>query len=108
LLDTPWPKVSQAKSALGAALLELPATDQVLALLRDDRPAPEHELPRTGVSEAWEKLLSSAFIRGDPYGTRCSTVITVDADGQAQFEEWSWGRTGEERSRVRFEFKVET
>ena len=107
LLDTPWPKVTQAKSALGEALLKLPATEPVLTLLRDDRPAPEHELPRTGVSEAWERLLSSAFIRGDEYGTRCSTVISVAADREARFQEWSWDRDGEEVSRASFSFKID-
>jgi uncharacterized protein with NRDE domain len=107
LLDTPWRKVIQAKSALGAALLELPATGSVLTLLRDDTQAPDHELPRTGVSAAWERLLSSAFIKGSDYGTRCSTVITVDDDKNTRFEEWTWDRAGEEVSRVHHVFVIE-
>src|SRR5277367_6697575 len=72
LLDTPWPKVEQAKSRLATALDALPDEQGLLALLRDDAPAPDEKLPRTGVSLDWERLLSSAFINAPDYGTRCS------------------------------------
>ncbi|MGH8231584.1 MAG: NRDE family protein, partial [Steroidobacteraceae bacterium] len=63
LLDTPWPKVRAAKSALAAALTRLPDDAALLELLRDERQADDGQLPRTGVSLEWERLLSSAFIR---------------------------------------------
>jgi tetratricopeptide (TPR) repeat protein len=51
-------------------------------------------VPATGVSLAWERLLSAAFIRSPDYGTRCSTVIKVGAgsNGQpcASFDEQTW------------------
>jgi uncharacterized protein with NRDE domain len=94
LLDTPWPKVRHAKSRLEAALREMPDTAPLLALLRDDRPAPDDELPRTGLSIEWERLLSSAFVRAGEYGTRCSTIIRIDARGRAYFDEWSWDSAG--------------
>src|ERR1700727_1192516 len=50
LLDTPWPKVQMAKSRLSRALSCLDTTDTVLALLRDEAPAPDDQLPRTGGS----------------------------------------------------------
>src|SRR6202021_4084423 len=50
LLDTPWPKVQNAKGRLHAALDELTDTAPLLDLLRDDQPAPDALLPRTGVS----------------------------------------------------------
>ncbi len=48
----------------------------LFAVLGDRRDAPDHELPATGVSLEWERLLSSPFIVGEDYGygTRCSTV----------------------------------
>lgn len=87
LLDTPWPKVARGKSALAEALRSLPDTEGMFALLRDDAIAPDHELPRTGVSLEWERLLSAAFIRSETYGTRSSTVIVAGADGSICFEE---------------------
>ncbi len=107
LLDTPWPKVRHAKSRLEAALREMPDTAPLLALLRDDRPAPDHELPRTGLSLEWERLLSSAFVRAGDYGTRCSTIIRIDARGRAYFDEWSWNSAGADSGKVGRQFQLE-
>jgi uncharacterized protein with NRDE domain len=106
LLDTPWPKVQQAKSRLSAALSDLSRTDAALALLRDDTPAPDHQLPRTGMSLEWERLLSSAFIRSPDYGTRCSTLVRIDRRRHACFDEWTWDSAGEETGRVSLEFEL--
>ncbi len=94
LLDTPWPKLRKAKAALQAALDNVDDPAAVLEVLRDDRPALDAELPRTGVSLEWERLLSSAFVRGPVYGTRCSTVIRIDRRGTAWFDEWIWNSSG--------------
>ncbi|MGC1520246.1 MAG: NRDE family protein, partial [Steroidobacteraceae bacterium] len=107
LLDTPWPKVRKAKGMLEAALLEMPDTASLLTLLRDDRPAPDHELPRTGVSLEWERLLSSAFVRASDYGTRCSTIIRIDARARAYFDEWSWNAAGAADGAVDRQFQLE-
>jgi len=104
LLDSPWPKVLAAKSRLHSALDSLPDTAPLLELLRDDRPAPDAALPRTGVSLEWERLLSSAFIRAPGYGTRCSTVILRDRAGHTSFREWTWNAAGEEVGQTTREF----
>ena len=106
LLDTPWPKVVSAKAALAAALTRLPDEDALLELLRDDRPADDHELPRTGLSLEWERLLSSAFIRSDEYGTRCSTIVLIDRVGEAQFTEWTWSASGALAGQSDFRFRL--
>jgi uncharacterized protein with NRDE domain len=106
LLDTPWPKVVAAKAALGDAILRLPDESALLDLLRDNRPARDDQLPRTGVSVEWERLLSSAFIRADEYGTRCSTIITLDSRGEARFTEWTWHRDGAPAGEARFRFHI--
>ncbi len=75
LLDTPWPKVTNLKSRLLDVLDDWTDEKAVLALMRDDQPAPDEHLPRTGISLDWERLLSSAFIRAPDYGTRSTTLI---------------------------------
>jgi uncharacterized protein with NRDE domain len=100
LLDTPWPKVQQAKSRLSEGLARLPDTSRLLALLRDSAPADDTGLPRTGLSLPWERMLSSAFIRAPGYGTRCSTIITITHDGDVRFTEWTWDQQGEMAGRV--------
>jgi uncharacterized protein with NRDE domain len=107
LLDTPWPKVQNAKTRLQAALLGLTDTAPLLDLLRDDRPASDAQLPRTGVSLEWERLLSSAFVRAPDYGTRCSTIIRIERQGRAYFDEWSWNSVGSDIGRTSLQFELE-
>ncbi|GFO54582.1 hypothetical protein GMSM_15890 [Geomonas sp. Red276] len=91
LLDTPWPKVERGKAGLGRVLAgEDPSVEELFAVLADRTKAPDEELPDTGVGLEWERLLSPIFIESERYGTRCSTVIMVDMDGQAVFVERSF------------------
>jgi uncharacterized protein with NRDE domain len=106
LLDTPWPKVERAKSQLATALKSVPDDSALLELLRDDRVPGDEELPRTGVSLEWERLLSSAFIAGDGYGTRSSTILIVDRDGQVSFREWTWHADGTLGNEVSYQFQI--
>jgi uncharacterized protein with NRDE domain len=108
LLDTPWPKLVNAKAALGAALTRLPDEKPLLELLRDEQPAHDAWLPRTGVSQEWERMLSSAFVRSDTYGTRCSNLVLMNQLGQIRFTEWTWNASGELQGEVKFSFQRST
>ncbi|SDS51226.1 Uncharacterized conserved protein, contains NRDE domain [Pseudomonas asplenii] len=92
-LDTPWPKLLKARTALGQAL-ERPAPEHLLALLGDRQTAAFAELPDTGVGLATESLLSSVFIASPSYGTRASTALIVNADGTRHLLERSFGPHG--------------
>ncbi len=99
-LDTPWPKVVKAKREL-EKLMDAPEGQLVGSLFRllaDDAMAPDDALPDTGLAVEAERAASSIFIRTPDYGTRCSTVVLVDAKGNVYFEEWSVpeGRVAEE------------
>ena len=91
-LDTPWPKVRALQAAL-AQQARRPAAGQFAALeaaLTDSNAAPDAQLPSTGVTPAWERALSAAFIRvpGDPgYGTRCSTLLRTDGNSRIHVRE---------------------
>lgn len=92
LLDTPWPKVERGRCAL-RQVLEQPAegvADALLGLLTDRTPAPDAELPSTGVPLEWERWLSPMFIIAPGYGTRSSTVLMVSATGCARMVEMTW------------------
>ena len=101
LLDTPWPKVAHGKRAL-SALADSAAADRdgnrlagaLFTLLENRAAAPDSELPRTGVSGEWEKLLSPMFIAAPGYGTRASTILMADHAGNVQFHERSFGPDG--------------
>lgn len=92
-LDTPWPKLLNARSSL-EAVLEQPDAGSLVALLADERRASDGELPETGVGLATERLLSSVFITSPNYGTRASTALIVHADGRRELLERSFGPSG--------------
>lgn len=109
LLDTPWPKVVEGKRRLQALLDDDRwCEESVLELLFDREPAPEADLPDTGVSRAFERALSAIFIEGGAYGTRSSTVLTVDREGRARFVERTYEPATLAPSTVEFEFTVQS
>lgn len=93
LLNTPWPKVQHGRTAL-ADLLEKTADsihhEALFSILENQATAPDHLLPQTGVGYEWEKILSSTFITSPTYGTRSSTLLTIDIEGEATIIERTW------------------
>ncbi len=89
LLDEPWPKVKRSVEGLARILEGERAIDpeELFALLADRRPAPDGELPDTGVGLAAERALSPPFIATPGYGTRGTTLLLVSADGRASLLE---------------------
>lgn len=83
-LDEPWPKVLRLKAQVRAGLDMATTLDTLVQHLFDalaDRdPAPDDELPRTGVPLARERELSPAFILTPDlrYGTRSSTLVITE------------------------------
>lgn len=92
-LNSPWPKLVRARSALQQCL-NAPEADDLLRLLSDAEPAADADLPSTGVPYEWEKRLSSVFIASADYGTRASTALIRHADGSAQIVEHRFGPAG--------------
>lgn len=117
-LDTPWPKLLQLKARLGAALQksrDLQALcDACFAALADPQPAPDAQLPATGVPLQRERQLSPAFIRiageAGVYGTRCSTLVVVEqgaAGRQVLMAERRYGSDGAVSGNSSFQFELE-
>lgn len=102
LIDAPWPK-SERLRANAARALEGSAdslVDRLFDALSDQTPVTDDELPRTGVPIEWERRLATAFIVSPDYGTRSSSVVTVNRDGRLRFEERSFDASGAETGRV--------
>ena len=97
LLATPWPKVRRLTEAV-ADVLAAPSDDAMdealFAALRDRTVPPDAQLPDTGVGLDWERRLAPAFIVSADYGTRCSTVLKLSADGVLHFEERTYSAAG--------------
>ena len=95
-VDTPWPKVVRATTAMNEAL-GLPietARAHLFGMLGDRRTAEDDILPSTGVSRELEKLLSAVFLVGEVYGTRCSTLVEHRRDGEVRIEERTYAIGG--------------
>ena len=113
LLDTPWPKVTRTKAAFRRWCQQEKDSDDgdddlgpLLALLHDTDRAPDGELPATGITLERERLLSAPFIIGADYGTRCSTVLTITAEGSAHWIERSFDSAGHATGEVEQRFAV--
>jgi uncharacterized protein with NRDE domain len=106
LLDVPWPKVRLGTARLAGQLDARIDSDTLLALLDDTRTAADDELPRTGVSEEWERKLSAVRIVAEGYGTRSSTALLIGAEGEVSIAERSFDERGEARSIVRERFAI--
>lgn len=95
LLDSPWPKLVAARHRFAAALPQLPDTSSLFDVLADTEIVPDHELPSTGVSLEWERLLSAIFVQSADYGTRASTVAWLRRDGAVSLHEKTFGPDGQ-------------
>ncbi len=94
-LDAPWPKTRRLAAALEDWLgRDDPPLDDLWAALADEWRPDDAELPATGIALPLERLLSAAFIRGQDYGTRASTVIAIDHDGHGFIAERRFGPQG--------------
>ncbi|MCX7041967.1 MAG: NRDE family protein [Gammaproteobacteria bacterium] len=89
-LDATWPKGTHATQALSEWLLKNPDeatnTADLFEALADTTHAPDSLLPDTGVGIELERALSPPFLRGETYGTRCSTIVLVAANEIAFLE----------------------
>lgn len=95
LLDSPWPKLVQARQQFAAALQRLPDETAFFDLLADQTIVADENLPQTGVPLAWERLLSAVFVKSESYGTRASSLLWQNTDGVVQVHEKNYGVEGQ-------------
>lgn len=99
-LDQPWPKLTWLNAELERVLSEgEPETEQLMSLLGRTDPVSE---------AASDDVPATPFVLGEAYGTRCSTVVTMRADGLCRFTERRFGPGGKSRGESAFEFQAES
>lgn len=105
-LDTPWPKTVALKAAVQAWLDAGDWQDSrpLFAALANDTRPPDAALPDTGVGLERERFVAPAFIRGAQYGTRCSTLLWVTAQGAGTLIERRFGPEGVLLDETRLDF----
>lgn len=94
--DTPWPKTRTLMQRLQHWIDAGGETDfaPLFEALADEQPAADAQLPDTGIGLARERWLSAAFIRGETYGTRASTVVAIGHEGSGVIAERRFGPNG--------------
>ncbi len=107
-IDSDWPKVSAAREQLDAIVQKTGAIDhtELLNMLADRKIAADEQLPDTNIGIEWERKLSPMFIKTDEYGTRVSTVITIDDSALVNFTERSYDREGEIENENAYTFRI--
>ncbi|WP_100402657.1 NRDE family protein [Bacillus sp. FJAT-42315] len=107
-LNTPWPKTERGKQSLQSCVHNKIVADAncLFASLQSEEQMADEELPQTGVSLQWERLLSSMFINSEQYGTRSSTVLTIDRNDRVQFIERTY-TNGRWTAEEQFHFVIE-
>jgi len=94
-LGADWPKMLTARTGAEALLTSAAPSAALFELLA-----------RRGTGPPADRYRSAHFIEGPVYGTRCSTVITIDAAGEVTFAERSFDAAARLTSEVRETFRI--
>ena len=83
LLDAPWDKVERSKRGL-AALIRAAAVDDesIMDLLQDRRPGDVDPAEAERLGEPTARAITAPFVVDSRYGTRCSTLVTLDRESR--------------------------
>ena len=107
LLDTPWPKVTEGKARLQEMFSESLNFEAVFQMLSDRSIPPDVHLPDTGVGLEWERSLGAVFVERPGYGTRSSTLLTIDRNNHVTFVEKTHDTDQTSEAKIKmYEFSV--
>jgi uncharacterized protein with NRDE domain len=95
LLDSPWPKVERSKATMKRLLDEDKVNETELLRLLDDRDkAPTSAIVSDGLPFEKAHAISAPFIVLPDYGTRSSSAVLQDANGEWRFHERRFNADG--------------
>jgi uncharacterized protein with NRDE domain len=105
-LDEPWTKVTRTRSRL-ADLIDKDDVNEssLMRLLGDREKASADEVETNGLSFSMAHALTAPFIVHPEYGTRCSTVMTIDDAGRVRFLERRFQPDGRQSGESRYTFE---
>ena len=108
LLDTDWPKVHSGRDYLETLLEEDRVDSEALfGMLTDRTLTPGRMPPDFENSDLPEQLMRHYFIVSPIYGTRSSTVLLADHEGNVEFLERQFGPAGKTTGTKRFRFRID-
>ena len=92
-LTNSWPKCQKGRQRLADGTEQDFSVETLLEILGDSQPPTDNLLPQRGNTIEYERRLGSAFVVGEDYGTRASTVLLVNSR-KITFHERSFARKG--------------
>jgi uncharacterized protein with NRDE domain len=104
LLHSNWPKQQLASSHMRGCIDAEVNHRALQAAVSSRVQVEENRLPDTGVGLELEKLLSAPFIVSADYGTRATTSLSLDSQGQGDWLETSFAATGRAVGQQRWRF----
>lgn len=96
---TVWPKVTSGTRALRDLVRGDYSPDDLMKLLGDERVPGDELLPKRGNDIEFERRVAPVFIRGDEYGTRACSAVTIGT-AHIRFVEQTFGPGGAALERV--------
>lgn len=108
-LDAPWPKVERSKATLEQLIHQKAVNEtQLMRLLADKNKARADEVIIDGLAFDKAHALTAPFIVLPDYGTRCSTVLLRDNNGDVRFSEKRFSASGDVLGQSDFRFRSAT
>jgi uncharacterized protein with NRDE domain len=105
LLDGPWHKIRRSKERLQGLLDDDRINDtELLRLMGDQQRAPADQVETGRFDFETAYALTAPFIVLPNYGTRCTTVLLADREGNWQFTERRFGPGGERSGETKYSF----
>lgn len=105
LLDGKWHKIRRSKERLRDLFVENRINDtELLRLMRDQQREPASQVKSGRFDFETAHALTAPFIVLPNYGTRCTTVLLVDHDGNWHFVERRFGPGGERTGETKYSF----
>lgn len=96
---TMWPKVTRGTRALRNVIRADYSANDLIRVLGDEHVPKDEDLPKRGNVLEFERRVAPVFIRGDEYGTRASSAVTITPT-HIRFSEQSFGPNGVVLQRV--------
>jgi len=108
LLDTPWPKVQDAKDSFSSVVnKEAPKNEELFEIMANSNVYDDEQLPQTGIPLEWERAVSAIFIKKDKdYGTVNTTLLKISHNNDIEYVERVHGPGYYQAGEKVFRFKV--
>jgi len=95
--DVEWPKIASARTGAERAATHVAPLEPLFELLAE----------RHAAGPPQQRYRTAHFVVGPTYGTRCSTIVLVAADGQVTFAERTFDARGLLTGEVRESFAID-